>query len=107
MTIVPAQQPPAASSLTATDAVAPEARRASATPAAYAARAASAAVPAADLLHHPDPVVVADAAATENLLRCWVRETGTEVPSAGESLEVPLGDGLLLRAVVRYRSAAG
>ncbi|RAG82604.1 hypothetical protein DN069_26605 [Streptacidiphilus pinicola] len=110
--MVPAQQPPVASSLTATDAVAPEAREACAAPAAHAAGAGSAARAAstaleADPLHHPDPVVVADAAATENLLRCWVRETGTEVPSAGECLELPLGDGLLLRALVRYRSAAG
>nr|WP_236651949.1 IucA/IucC family protein [Streptacidiphilus neutrinimicus] len=60
-----------------------------------------------DPLHHPDPLSVADAAATESLLRCWVRETGTEVPVAGRSLELPLEDGLLLRAPVRYRSPAG
>nr|WP_236655822.1 IucA/IucC family protein [Streptacidiphilus jiangxiensis] len=67
------------------------------------ARAESAEEP----LHHPDPSVVADAAATENLLRCWVRETGTAVPEAGQWLDVPVADGLLLRAPVRYRSAAG
>ncbi|WP_063774992.1 IucA/IucC family protein [Streptacidiphilus anmyonensis] len=62
---------------------------------------------APDPLHHPDPVAVADAAAIENLLRCWVRETGTEVPATGRCLELPLEDGLLLRAPVRYRSPAG
>nr|WP_236653542.1 IucA/IucC family protein [Streptacidiphilus melanogenes] len=62
---------------------------------------------APDPLHDPDPVVVADAAAIENLLRCWVRETGTEVPAVGKVLELPLEDGLLLRAPVRHRSAAG
>ncbi|HEX5566955.1 MAG TPA: iron transporter, partial [Streptomyces sp.] len=29
-----------------------------------------------DPLEHPDPVLAADAAAGENLLRCWVRENG-------------------------------
>ncbi|MET9965586.1 hypothetical protein ABZZ80_06590, partial [Streptomyces sp. NPDC006356] len=29
----------------------------------------------ADFLEHPDPHMAAQAAAVENLLRCWVRET--------------------------------
>ncbi|MBF9073775.1 IucA/IucC family protein [Streptacidiphilus fuscans] len=60
-----------------------------------------------DPLLHPDPAAVADAAAVENLLRCWAREQGVAVPAASEVLEVPLVDGLVLRAPVRYRSASG
>ncbi|MEY9876861.1 siderophore synthetase component [Streptacidiphilus sp. MAP12-33] len=91
MTIVPAQQSPAAPSPNASGARPTD-------------RARTVGV---ETLHHPDPFVVADAAATENLLRCWVRETGVPVPEAGEWLELALGDGFLLRAPVRYRSAAG
>ncbi|MEZ0069220.1 siderophore synthetase component [Streptacidiphilus sp. MAP12-20] len=60
-----------------------------------------------DPLLQPDPAAAADAAATENLLRCWVRETGAVVPARGGVLHIVLGDGLLLRAPVRYRSASG
>ncbi|WP_245641110.1 IucA/IucC family protein [Streptomyces megasporus] len=61
-----------------------------------------------DPLDHPDVLRAADAAATERLLRAYVRETGTEVPEAGRSLHVvlPLG-GPTLRVPVRYRSATG
>lgn len=59
-----------------------------------------------DLLLHPDPVLVADAATTECLLRCWVRETGRTRPSGGV-LRVALGDGLCLTAPVRYWSPTG
>ncbi|MEY9848589.1 IucA/IucC family siderophore biosynthesis protein [Streptacidiphilus sp. MAP5-3] len=60
-----------------------------------------------DPLLHPAPAVVADAAAVENLLRCWARETGVAVPAAPEVLELALVDGLVLDAPVRYRSASG
>jgi hypothetical protein len=36
------------------------------------------------------PAEVADAAATEQLLRCWVRETGQPLPPEGE-LRIALG----------------
>lgn len=51
---------------------------------------------------------IADRAGTEGLLRCWVRETGVEVPDAGEVLEMPLrASGTSLYADVRYRSDTG
>ena len=61
---------------------------------------------AGDPLLHPDPAVAADCAATESLLRCWVRETGITEPPEGV-LRVALGDGLLLTVPVRYWSATG
>ena len=64
--------------------------------------------PAADTdpLLHPDPAVAADCAATESLLRCWVRETGITGPP-GNLLTVALGDGLHLVVPVRYWSPCG
>jgi siderophore synthetase component len=59
-----------------------------------------------DPLLHPDPAVAADCAATESLLRCWVRETGVIEPVGGV-LRVGLGDGLRLSVPVRYWSACG
>ncbi|MFF5983079.1 IucA/IucC family protein [Streptomyces olindensis] len=57
-----------------------------------------------DLLDHPDPDVAAQAAATENLLRCWVRETGLPAPADG-LLRIPLpASGTTLLAPVRYWS---
>lgn len=54
----------------------------------------------ADLLEHPDPHTAAQAAAVENLLRCWVRETdlcapGTRVlripfPASGTVVTTPV-----------------
>ncbi|GAA2468143.1 IucA/IucC family protein [Streptomyces macrosporus] len=63
---------------------------------------------AGDPLDHPDVLRAADAAATERLLRAYVRETGTEVPPTGRVLylRLPLG-GTALRVRVRYRSATG
>ncbi|MDJ0464321.1 IucA/IucC family protein [Streptomyces sp. H27-C3] len=60
-----------------------------------------------DLLDHPDPHTAAEAAAVENLLRCWVRENGLARP-AGPSLRIPLdaSAGALL-VPVRYWSATG
>ncbi|MFZ3494251.1 IucA/IucC family protein [Streptomyces sp. 5.8] len=62
---------------------------------------------AADPLDHPDPRVAAEAASVENLLRCWVRETGLEQP-VGPVLRIPLpASGTALLVAVRYWSAAG
>ncbi|MER5968754.1 IucA/IucC family protein [Streptomyces sp. NPDC002055] len=60
-----------------------------------------------DPLDHPDPRVVAEAAARENLLRCWTRETGTR-PPGGDTLRIPLpASGTALLVPVRYWSATG
>lgn len=49
----------------------------------------------------------ADAAATENLLRCWIRETGVSRPADGV-LTVPLpATGVAVVAPVRYWSPVG
>ncbi|MFJ9739238.1 IucA/IucC family protein [Streptomyces sp. NPDC101166] len=62
---------------------------------------------AADLLDHPDPHTAAQAAAVENLLRCWVREKGLSAPGDGV-LRVPLpASGTALFAPVRYWSPTG
>lgn len=55
----------------------------------------------------PDAHRVADVAAVDGLLRCWVRETGVSVPSEGKlALSLPsAGVGLL--AEVMYRSPIG
>ncbi|MER7486740.1 IucA/IucC family protein [Streptomyces sp. NPDC126497] len=58
-------------------------------------------------LDHPDPHSAAQAAATENLLRCWVRETGLRVPDGG-LLCLPLpASGTALLVPVLYRSPTG
>ncbi|WP_458246042.1 IucA/IucC family protein [Streptomyces sp. MAI_2237] len=60
-----------------------------------------------DPLEHGDPSVVADVAAVENLLRCWVRETGVVVPYGGV-LRLPLpASGTELRVPVRHWSPTG
>jgi siderophore synthetase component len=59
-----------------------------------------------DPLLHPDPAVAADCAGTENLLRCWLRETGLGEPPEGV-LRIVLGDGLWLTVPVRHWSATG
>ncbi|AXG82918.1 iron transporter [Streptomyces paludis] len=62
---------------------------------------------AADPLDHPEPQQAADAAAVENLLRCWVRENNLPRPP-GEVLRIPLdASGTALLAPVRYWSATG
>lgn len=54
-----------------------------------------------------DPEQAADAAATENLLRCWVRENDIPRP-AQDTLRVALhASGLVLRVPVRYWSDTG
>ncbi|MEU1147686.1 MULTISPECIES: IucA/IucC family protein [unclassified Streptomyces] len=61
----------------------------------------------ADLLEHPDPYTAAQAAAVENLLRCWVRENGLPAPDRGV-LRIPLeASGTALLVPVQYWSATG
>ncbi|MGW1915466.1 IucA/IucC family protein [Streptomyces sp. NPDC002076] len=63
--------------------------------------------PGADLLEHPDPHIAAQAAAVENLLRCWVRETSLAAPTSG-TLRLPLpASGISLLVPVRYWSPTG
>ncbi|MFD4139751.1 IucA/IucC family protein [Streptomyces sp. NPDC058572] len=58
-------------------------------------------------LDHPDPSRAADAAAVENLLRCWVRENNLAEPD-GDTLHIPLdASGAALIVPVRYWSPAG
>ncbi|MFC8146996.1 IucA/IucC family protein [Streptomyces paradoxus] len=60
-----------------------------------------------DPLMHPDPHTVAQAAAVENLLRCWARETNQSAPADG-LLRIPLpASGTALSAPVRYWSPTG
>ncbi len=62
---------------------------------------------ATDLLEHPDPHTAAEAAAVENLLRCWVRETHLAAPDNG-TLRIPLpSSGTALFVPVRYWSPTG
>ncbi|MEU1851035.1 IucA/IucC family protein [Streptomyces sp. NPDC019990] len=61
----------------------------------------------ADPLGHPDPHTVAQAAAVENLLRCWLRETDQPAPRDG-TLRVPLpASGTALLVPVLYWSPTG
>ena len=61
----------------------------------------------ADLLEHPDLRTAAEAAAVENLLRCWVREAGLQAPDDG-TLRIPLpASGTALLAPVHYWSPTG
>lgn len=61
-----------------------------------------------DPLRHADPSVAADAAATDALLRCWIRETGAPVGRAGTTfaLDLPVG-GSRIEAEVIHRSPTG
>ncbi|WP_418959519.1 IucA/IucC family protein [Streptomyces tritici] len=59
-----------------------------------------------DLLDHPDHDRAADAAAVENLLRCWTREKN--LPAPGDTLRIPLdASGTALLVPVRYWSPTG
>ncbi|PHQ47823.1 iron transporter [Streptomyces cinnamoneus] len=61
----------------------------------------------AEPLDHPDPRAAADAAAVENLLRCWVRENNITRPH-GDILYLPLNaSGTPLSVRVHYWSATG
>ncbi|WP_330460230.1 iron transporter [Streptomyces sp. NBC_00820] len=63
--------------------------------------------PGADPLEDPDPHSAAQAAAVENLLRCWVRETDLPAP-ATNTLHIPLPSGGTALAVpVRHWSPTG
>nr|WP_314410853.1 IucA/IucC family protein [Streptomyces sp. DSM 40484] len=60
-----------------------------------------------DLLEHPDPHTAAQAAAVENLLRCWVREHDLPAPVDG-TLRIPLpASGTALVVPVQYWSPTG
>ncbi|MFF7212266.1 IucA/IucC family protein [Streptomyces sp. NPDC008238] len=78
-------------------------------PAAPAEPAEPAAAPAgADPLEQADPWAAADAAGTEALLRCWVREKGLPPEPDGRTLRVPLpASGAELLVPVRHWSAVG
>ncbi|WP_329137275.1 iron transporter [Streptomyces sp. NBC_01476] len=56
---------------------------------------------------YSEPYGAADAAGVENLLRCWVRETGLTQPGDG-LLRIPLpGSGTEVQVAVHHWSAAG
>ncbi|MEU2155988.1 IucA/IucC family protein [Streptomyces sp. NPDC019396] len=60
-----------------------------------------------DPLDQRDPLLAADAAAVENLLRCWARENDLPRPD-GDVLRIPLpASGTALHVPVRYWSATG
>jgi siderophore synthetase component len=60
-----------------------------------------------DPLEDPDHRTAAETAAVENLLRCWVRETGLRAPDDG-MLRIPLqASGTALHVPVRYWSPTG
>jgi siderophore synthetase component len=62
---------------------------------------------ATDLLQHPDVPTAAQAAGVENLLRCWVRETGIADPGT-HTLRIPLpATGTALLVPVRHWSPTG
>ncbi|MFI6659692.1 IucA/IucC family protein [Streptomyces sp. NPDC050523] len=62
---------------------------------------------ALDPLEDPYPTTAADAATTENLLRCWVRETGLPAPADG-TLRIPLpASGTTLLTPVHHWSPTG
>lgn len=61
-----------------------------------------------DLLADPDPSTAAGAAAVENLLRCWVRETDLPAPEHGDPLRVGLpASATALLVPVHYWSPTG
>ncbi|MFJ4806173.1 IucA/IucC family protein [Streptomyces murinus] len=63
--------------------------------------------PGAEPLDDPDASAAAQAAAVDNLLRCWVRETGLRAPATGTLRIVLPATGACLLASVRYWSPAG
>ncbi|MFF7609885.1 IucA/IucC family protein [Streptomyces parvulus] len=63
--------------------------------------------PAPSAAPAPDHHATAQAATVGNLLRCWVRETGVDVPHTGV-LRIPLpASGTTLAVPVHYRSPTG
>ncbi|RKN37851.1 IucA/IucC family protein [Streptomyces hoynatensis] len=76
-------------------------------PAAAAGPAEHPGTAVADPIEAPDAVAAADAATAENLLRCWVRETGVTRPADG-ILRLPLpATGTALLIPVHHWSATG
>ncbi|WP_443050347.1 IucA/IucC family protein [Streptomyces sp. NBC_00286] len=60
-----------------------------------------------DPLDHPDPYTTAQAAAVENLLRCWVRENNLPAPKDGIlRIQLP-ASGTALVVLVHYWSPTG
>ncbi|MFW6720189.1 IucA/IucC family protein [Streptomyces sp. MAR4 CNY-716] len=78
-----------------------------AVPRQYRRGAEGAGQPEPDPLEHRDAGVAADAAAAENLLRCWVREQGVAEPENGTLRLLLPASGACLRVPVRYWSASG
>ncbi|MFE7415184.1 IucA/IucC family protein [Streptomyces laurentii] len=66
-----------------------------------------AAAPPHDPLDDPDPVRAADAAAAENLLRCWVRENDLPAPDGGTLRVTLAASGATLRVPVHHWSPTG
>ncbi|MEV0177042.1 IucA/IucC family protein [Streptomyces sp. NPDC050803] len=64
-------------------------------------------IPVTDLLDHADPHVAAQAAAVDNLLRCWVREANLPAPSDGTLCILLPASGTALLAPVHYWSPTG
>ncbi|WP_415949289.1 IucA/IucC family protein [Streptomyces sp. KLOTTS4A1] len=61
-----------------------------------------------DLLEHPDPAAAANAAGTENLLRCWIRERNLAPEPGSRTLRLDLpASGLTLLVPVHYWSPTG
>ncbi|MFI6936381.1 IucA/IucC family protein [Streptomyces sp. NPDC050287] len=61
-----------------------------------------------DLLEHLDPTIAAEAAAVENLLRCWVREANLLAAPDNGILRIPLpATGTALLVPVHYWSPTG
>ncbi|MFC4035090.1 IucA/IucC family protein [Streptomyces polygonati] len=70
-------------------------------------RAAARTAPGIEPPAHLEPFAAADAAGTENLLRCWVRETGISQPLDG-LLRIPLrASGTEAQSAVHHWSATG
>ncbi|MEU6802596.1 IucA/IucC family protein [Streptomyces neyagawaensis] len=64
-------------------------------------------LPSPELLDHPDPHIAAQAAAVENLLRCWVREHDLTRPDDA-TLRIPLpATGTALLVPIHYWSPTG
>ncbi|MFE6774672.1 IucA/IucC family protein [Streptomyces sp. NPDC057702] len=63
--------------------------------------------PTPDPLDHPDPHTAADAATTENLLRCWARETNTAPPEGGVLRLSLVSSGVVLLVPAPYWSPTG
>ncbi|MCT9010212.1 IucA/IucC family protein [Streptomyces rhizosphaerihabitans] len=70
-------------------------------------RSRGATVDLLDLLDHPDTRTAAQAAAVENLLRCWVRENNLPAPEDGTLRITLAASGATLLVPVRHWSPSG